>query len=475
MKSLTMQAKSLASVTVLAAALLVAPAALDRVAEQVEADLSFGATVDAAAADDKKKRRALPGISEKVFKGLGKVTEYASPNQEKNPGKKPDFKAALKELKKLEKICAECNNYEKSQIYNMHAFVAYSMEDYNGAVEAYKNVVAQSPEIPVGVELQSMMYIAQLSFQLEKFSQSITYLDRWMDLANETGTTVGPDIWQLKSVICYQNDQKKCALDSINKAVSMVEDKGKVAEESWYNLQRAMYLDEEDYKSSTKVLEKLIVNYPKKSYWAQLGSMYGMLEREKDQVNAMETTYLMGGYTKERDLVTLSKIYLAEDVPFKTAKILEKGMKDGNIARNEKNLELLAMAWQRAKESKKAVPVLKEVGKISKSGNFYGQLTGVYLDLNRPKEAVQAGKQALNKGKFTRDMDGEVHINMGIAYFDMRQYSNAIKSFEKASKIKKHRQFAAGWLRYAKNEKRRYDVLKDSLAASGLDIEQVLK
>ncbi|WP_143247480.1 tetratricopeptide repeat protein [Agaribacterium haliotis] len=472
MKSLTMTAKSLASATALAAALFAGPTLLDNLARQSGGELGLAS---AEAQATQQKRRALPGISEKVFKGLGKASEYANPDQEKNPGKKPDFPRALKELKKLEKACEECNRYEKSQIYNMNAYVAYSMEKYNDAVEAYKKVVAQSPEIPIAVELQSMMYIAQLSFQLEKFQQSIDYLDRWMKLANETGTEVGAEIWQLKSVICYQNNQQKCALDSINKAVSMVEAKGKIAEESWYNLQRAMYLDKEDFKTATKILEKLIRNYPKKSYWAQLGSMYGMIGREKDQLNSMEVTYLMGGYTKERDLVTLSKIYLAEDVPYNTAKILEKGMKEKKIERNEKNLELLALALQRAKESKRAIPVLQEVGKMSKSGNFYGQLTGVYLDLNNPAEAIKAGKRALNKGNFTRDMDGEVHINMGIAYFDLHQFGNAISSFEKAAKIKKHRQFANGWLRYARNEKKRYDVLKNSLADDGLDIEEVIR
>ena len=84
MKSLTMQAKLLASGMALAAALLVLPAALDAAARYSGADISFGAS--ALAAKDQTQRRALPGISEKVFKGLGKVSEYASPDQEKYPG-----------------------------------------------------------------------------------------------------------------------------------------------------------------------------------------------------------------------------------------------------------------------------------------------------------------------------------------------------------------------------------------------------
>ncbi len=472
MKTWFTHTKSLASATVLAGALLAGPALIEGAVRSADVSLSFAGSVHAQAQE--KQTRRLPGISEKVFKGLGKVSELASPDLDENPNAKPNFPEAYKELKDLEKKCAECNNYEKSQIYNMYAFVTYQLEKYDEAVEWYKKVVSMSPEIPIGVELQSMMYIAQLSFQLEKFDQSIDYLNRWMKLANETGNEVGPEIWQLKAVICYQSDQKKCAFESINNAISMVEGRGKIAEESWYNLQRALYLDREDYKNATVILEKMLRHYPKKSYWTQIGSMYGLLEREKDQLHAMDTAYMMGAFTKEKDLVNLSYLYMAEQVPYRAAQILQDGMDKGIVERNEKNLETLAIALQTSKELKEAIPVLREVGKMSKSGNYYGQLTSVYLDLNQPEEAIKAGRLALQKGNFTRGVDGEVYINMGIAYFDTRQYGKAIESFQNAAKIKKHARFARSWLRYAENEKKRYDGLKKALAGLGLDIEQVI-
>jgi len=318
------------------------------------------------------------------------------------------------------------------------------------------------------------MYVAQLSFQQEKFDQSIWYLDRWMALANETNNEVGPQIWQLKAVICYQSNQKKCAFDSINKAIGMVESRGKVADEGWYNLQRSLYLDDEDYKTATVILEKMIKHYPKKSYWNQLGSMYGMLERETDQLAAMDTTYLMGGLSKEKELLNLAYLYMAEDVPAKSAAIISKGMDQKVIARTEKNLEVLALAYRQSKEPLKAIPVLQELGKVSDSGNPFVQLVGVYLDLNRPRDAIKAGKQALNKGNFKKGADGEVLVNMGIAYFETRQFDSAISSFQKASKIKRQAKFARNWLRYAQNEKTRFNGLKDALASLGVDIEKVI-
>lgn len=472
MKTWYSNAKSLVSASALLGALLVAPVAIEQVADQ--AGLNLGLVADAQAAEKKVTRR-LPGISEKIFKGLGKVSLLTNPDLDKDPDAQPDFEAAYKELRKLEKRCDSCNNYEKAQIYQMFAYVTYSLERFNEAIENYKKVVQQAPEIPIGVELQSLMYVAQLSFQQENYDQAIEYFDRRVKLSEETGNELGPQDWQFKAIICYQGNKKQCAFENISKAISMVEAKGKVAEESWYNIQRSLYLDKEDFKNATIVLEKIIRNYPKKSYWAQLGSMYGMLERPKDQLHAMDTTYLMGGLTKEKQQINLAYLYIGEDVPHRAAVILEKGMNEGTVARSEKNLEVLASAWQRAKHPQKAIPVLIELGKISEFGNPHGELVGVYLDLNEPRKAIEAGKKALAKGKFKRQAAGEVHINMGIAYFEIRQYSNAIKSFEQATKIKKTAKFGRSWLRYAKNEKKRYLGLKNSLASVGLDIEQVIR
>jgi len=204
----------------------------------------------------------------------------------------------------------------------------------------------------------------------------------------------------------------KCAFDNISKAIDMVEAKGKIAEESWYNIQRQLHLGAERYKPATAILEKLIRHYPKKSYWEQLGSMYGLLERPKDQLQAMDLTYLMGGLTKEKSLVNLAYLYIADEVPYRGARIIEKGMADKVIPRTEENLDILATAWTRAKEAKKAIPVLQEVGKVSKSGNVYVDLMSLHLDLNQPRKAIEYGKLALKKGNFTRGADGEAGFAM---------------------------------------------------------------
>ena len=427
------------------------PVVVDQVANRFNISTALVASANAA----KQETRKLPGLSEKIFKSLAKVAEYASP--EEDSGKEPNMNAALDELKKIEKRCDGCNKYELSQIYNYFAWIYYSLEDTASAVNYYKKVIAQSPDIPIGLELQALKYVSQLSFTIDKFDDSILYLDKYIALADD----VGADIYQLRASICYQKDDKACALRDINKAIGMVEGRDKIADEQWYTLQNALYLDKEDYKSSVPILEKMVRHFPKTSYWVQLSSVYGVLGRDKDQLHAMDAVYVMGGLEKSQDLVNLAYMYLGEGVPYKAAVILEKGMKAKKIERSDKYLEVLAVAWSQAKDLDKAVPVLIELGDRYDSGDAYSRLTGVYLDMDKNKEAVDAGLIALKKGNAKNP--GEIHTNLGIAYMELKKFDKAIDSFEKALKSPKHKQFASSCLKFAKNEKKRSEALAAAL------------
>ena len=436
----------------------VAPAALDRVATDAGVESNLSAL--AQKKGEKRKPRALPGISDSFFKQMGKVQPLISPDTEADPNAKPNFPEALKQLARMEKKCKDsCNKYELSQIYRFYGFAHYSLDDLKQAIYYYDLVVKQSPQIPYGVEKQTLYTLAQLAYSVEDYNGALKYLDKWLAISDE----ITADVYFLQSTIFYQKGDKNNALKSINKAISIVEGRGKVAKENWYNVKRAILLEKERYKDAKPVLELLVRHYPKKSYWVQLGGIYGILARPLDQMHAFEATYLMGGLLKEQELVNLSYLYIGEGVPYKAAKVLSKGMEDKIIKRTVKNLETLAAAWGQSKETEKAIKVTTEAAERSKTeplkdpkkdkrktGDLYAQLTGYYLDIDDSKGAISAGKKALAAGRLKDP--GLVHSNMGIAYVDIKQYASAVSAFDKAMKIPKHAKFAANWKKYAENE-----------------------
>ncbi len=73
----------------------------------------------------------------------------------------------------------------------------------------------------------------------------------------------------------------------------------------------------------------MIKHYPKKDYWVQLSAMYGELKDQQQQLAAMETAYVQDMLTEEKELVNLAYLFLANEVPYKAAKVLDQGIDEG--------------------------------------------------------------------------------------------------------------------------------------------------
>lgn len=441
--------------TLLAAPLMLAPV-LANVALQAAGQPGFAAGSAVAQEQKEKpkyKTRKTPALRESVFKKFGVVQELVSPEEE---GAKPDFRKALEELRKIEKGADKFNKYEKAQLYNYYGFVHYSLENFRDAVRYYKLVVAQSPEIPIGLEQGTMYTIAQLYFVLEDYPNAIDALLAWMEVA----PIVGADSHILLAQAYYQSNQMTPALKHTNIAVEDWESRDKVPKENWYSLQRALYYEKNDFKKVIGILEKMVRHYPKITYWKQLSGMYGSTNQEKKQLHALETVYLMGGLDKEKELLNLAYLLMGEEVPYKAAKVVAKGIKDEIIEPTAKNLEFQAQALRLAQEVKDSIPVMLRAAKKSDKGDLYARLAGIYLDSDKNKEALDAAAQAIKKGDIKR-MD-QLYVVMGMARANLGRYEDALKAFNQCSKDKRSKRTCQQWAKYIEGEIKR----EEQLAAS---------
>ena len=179
----------------------------------------------------------------------------------------------------------------------------------------------------------------------------------------QESTIVGADAKVLLAQIYYQLERKADSLRMLEEAITDVESKGILPKEGWWSLQRVLYYEKGDYKRVVSILEKLIKHYPKWTYWKQVGGMYGELERESDRLVATEVVYLNDQLDKESQVMSMAYMYLGAEVPYRAARIIEKGMKDKIIERNAKNLAILGTAWY---QSKDLVTALKSLESASK-------------------------------------------------------------------------------------------------------------
>src|SRR5690606_32518323 len=101
------------------------------------------------------EKRRLKTLSQSFFKKVEQVDNLTSPPENKDgTTPEPNYQAAWPILQKLLDRCEDCNEYESAQLYQRAAFIQYQLENVPLAIDYFKRVVRQSPNIPEGLETQ---------------------------------------------------------------------------------------------------------------------------------------------------------------------------------------------------------------------------------------------------------------------------------------------------------------------------------
>jgi tetratricopeptide (TPR) repeat protein len=234
---------------------------------------------------------------------------------------------------------------------------------------------------------------------------------------------------------------------------------GKLPKEQWYNLARFLYFEKGDINKTVQVLEELLKYYPKKQYWVQASHMYGEQKKEARQLAAMETAYVQGVLDSGTEQVTMAYLYLNGEVPYKAAKVMDKGLKDGSIEGTSKNWEIAGSAWRQAREVDKAIPAMEQAAAKSGDGELYARLGNIYLDGDDYKKAITAINKGLARGGVRRP--DTARLVLGMAYFNTQQYDKAREAFKAAGRDERSAKYAEQWLQYLDSELERQEKLKE--------------
>jgi outer membrane protein assembly factor BamD (BamD/ComL family) len=438
------KAAALGGRALLVAALAALPSVMGGLLQPYSALQLTGVAAAQEGGGDERKTTRTQAMSQPVYE---KLNEGQKLIEEKK------YREAINQLNSLFGGRTKLNSYEVANVHNLLAFAYYSQEDYNRALESYRKVIAQ-PDIPEALVTSTKYTIAQLYFVQEQWQQGINMLQDWV----KTQKNPSADVYVLFGQGYYSLKQYDRALQNIEKAVSMTKAQGKKPKEQWLALLRYLYYEKNQPTKAVAVLEELIALYPKKEYWLQLSQMYGEAKQEKKQLAALDAVYVAGGLDKEQELVTLAYLWLQQEVPYKAAKIIDKGIKEKKVQPTAKNMELLGNAWRMAQETKAAIPVMEEAARKSDKGELWATLGNVYLDNEENQKAVNAAKAAIAKGGLRRP--DNAYLVMGMAHFNLKQFDAARTAFNQAAKDKRSATYARQWLEFIDKELERQESLR---------------
>ncbi|MDO6444480.1 hypothetical protein Q4493_01705 [Colwellia sp. 1_MG-2023] len=396
------------------------------------------------AAEPAKQSVKVPAMRNRVYAQLARAQKLAD-----EEGKQ----AGLEVLGEVKSRIDSLNSYEKAMLWNFYGFMHYSNDDLDSAIESFEKVIAEVA-IPEPLRLSTLYSLAQLSMQQQKYSETLAYLKQWQQV-NTKELTGEQHI--LFAQVYYQDKQFAPSLAAINKAIDEAESNNKLPKENWLILQRANYYELKQPKKVTEVLEALVKYYEKPEYWLQLSGMYGEIGQEAKQLAAMETAWQAGYITKAQDIVTLAQLYRFNNIPYKAARLLDEAISDGRIVANERHYEMLAQAYLAAKNDTKAIPALIKAGEINETGKFDAQLAQAYLNIENWQLAIKSADSALAKGGI--DRVGDMHLIIGMSYFNLAQFEASLAALKQAEKIASSAKMAQQWYQYVKREQVQHNQL----------------
>jgi tetratricopeptide (TPR) repeat protein len=415
----------------------------------VGATLASVPTGSAQAQEEEKEqaRQQVQALRERVYQSLAKSQELMEAK---------DFAGAKRELADARGI-SDLNTYELGQILYFSGLLEYQQENLAGAVRLFEQVVAL-PELPQGFRTDTLWALVQLAMAAEQYRKVIDYGNEWLRTAeNPSG-----DPFYLLAAAHYQLKEYRKTVEMMDRAIQIAERDGKYAREDWYGLLRAGLHELGDTRRLRSVLELLVARWPKKEYWIHLSSVYGELNEERKQVAALEVIYEAGWMARENELLQLAQLQIQHGGAYKGARMVEKGMADGVIERNERNYRLLAQAWMQAQDDRRSIPPLREAAQRSDDGQLHLQLAQSHLNLYEYNECVEAARTAISRGGLRRP--GQANIVLGTCLMELERFDQAREAFRAARSDSSSRSSADRWIDFIDREVARKRDLERQLA-----------
>lgn len=364
-----------------------------------------------------------------------------------------DYKGAESDLDVLKAKIDKLNDYEKATLWNLYASVFRSEDDNKRAADAYIQVLKQQ-NLPQGLRDNALFALAQTYFLMEDYKRSIAVMKKWFSVVQD----VQPDAYILLAQAYYQLNDYQSAKTPIIEAMKIARQRNQPLKENWLGLLRAVFYELKDYPNATKVMEVLVTNYPKDTYFLQLSGLYGLQGDQKKQLEVMHAAFLGGYVTKSSDVLNLARLYLAQDAPQRGVDLILAKMRDKTLDVNDENLQLLAQAMSLAKDTEQSVPVLVKLASISGESKHYNYLGQAYTQLGDWPKAAQAFNDAIH-GKNVSN-PSSLEMQLGTALYNGGKLIEARNAFQIASTSPTERDTASNWMKFISTELDRNAALK---------------
>ncbi len=347
-----------------------------------------------------------------------------------------DPQAALAELNKLKTM--ELNCYEQGAVLRLGAAIKVQTGDYQGAARDLEAALERG-FIPQSDAANTYYNLSQLYLQGEDKVTALKYMERWIDAG---ATPTRDQNWQL-AVLYQQTDQDAKAVPYAEKVLQA---DGPNADRQVYDFLIYLYDRTGQLAKKAQLLETLLARNPtERKLWDAIAGDYFRADEQRKAFEVQKAMYLSGLLTEEDEIMRVVNFYNQFDVPYQAAKILEKEMNAGRVARTMDKMELLVNLYQVAREYERAIPIIEQAAQMGGGGKMYERLGRSYAELKQWEKTEEAMLKAINAGGLNDP--GSVWVLIGQSRYERDDREGAREAFRKANN-----RGGRGWLDFMQSE-----------------------
>ena len=247
-----------------------------------------------------------------------------------------------------------------------------------------------------------------------------------------------PDHRVLLASALIRQEKFRDALVPLSSAIEEARSAGEQPSENWLSMLAAAYYSLEEHEAMRAVVRELAEIYPSEQYLMNLAALHGQLGDRQQQLALVEAMLDDGRITRGTYLKMLASLYLAENLPYKAATLLEAAISEGRIKADVQTLEQISQAWYLASEFDRAVePLSRAAAKAAaeqESGELYLRLAGLHMDAYHWMEADTAAALAIETGGLKRE--GEAWLMRGMANAQLERFRRCRESVRMGEKIR---------------------------------------
>jgi tetratricopeptide (TPR) repeat protein len=285
--------------------------------------------------------------------------------------------------------------------------------------------------------------LLQLTFQTKDYPQAIAFGKKAQELSPSD-----PDVGVYLSNAYYITNDFENTKAVSSATVKQLEDSGKVPEETLYRILQSACLNLKDNDCVVAQIEKLVVHYPKPSYWTDLiNSLLRVSSNDKELLNVLRLSDGVDVMKDGSQFTEMAQLALGQGLPGEAQAIIEKGQQKGIFtAQREKDLanRILTDAKQAVTLDKSTLAKQDASARAKPTGEADVKLGAAYLSYGENDKAIEALQRGIGKGG-VKNTD-EAGLLLGMAYLRSNNKAEATKAFQTVTQSPAMARIAKMWL-----------------------------